>query len=116
MDRKDDIDRTLERSNKLDSMWQEIEQKLAEYEADKAEFAREHGVEFADYLSYFSGQAKAASQNSDEATRQDLERERQRVQEELESEFAQAESRHAAEKQLNRNAGGIKTRRLRNRI
>ena len=111
-----ELKQTGERSNEVDRMWKDLETQMAEFDRDKEAFAREFGVEFEQYIDYFSKQAKDAAANADEKTLADMEQQRQALQDEFEQEIAQAKTRNDAEKQLNKGSGAKRARRMRNMV
>mgnify|MGYP000751860807 CR=1 FL=1 len=111
-----ELKQTAERSEEVDSMWQDLESRMAEFDRDKEAFAREFGVEFEQYIEYFSNQAKQAAENADDKTLADMAQQRQKMQEEFDLEIAQAQARTAAEKQLSKGSGARRSRRLRNMV
>ena len=111
-----ELKQTEERSNEVDRMWKDLETQMAEFDRDKEAFAREFGVEFEQYIDYFSKQAKDAAAIADEKTLADMEQQRQALQDEFEQEIAQAKTRNDAEKQLNKGSGAKRARRMRNMV
>lgn len=104
------------RSGEVDDIWRETEELLAQFERDKEAFARETGVQYEQYVEYFTKQAEHAAANADQKTLADMQQHRKALAEEFELEISQSQARHEAQKQLNRSTGGIKARRLRNRV
>ena len=111
-----EVDPTTARSNQVDAMWRELEEKLERYEQDKADFAREFGFEFEQYIAYYSKQAKEAAATADDKTKVDLEHQRQKLQAEFEAELAQAKARHESQKAVDTKPGPDRLRRIRNRV
>ena len=109
-------DPTEARSLEVDAMWKELETTLADFERDKEAFAREFGVEFEQYVAYFSKQAQDAAATADSDALADLERQRQEMQDEFNAELAQAQARHDAEKRLKKGSGTKRARRVRNMV
>ena len=110
-----EIEKTRQRSQTVDNMWKEVVQKLEQYERDKAEFAREFGVEYEQFVEYMSGQAKQARSAADAEMLAQLEQKSADFKREFDEELAQARARHEAEQQLAKTSGK-RSRRMRDMI
>ena len=110
-----ELDKTVKRSEQVDSMWKLIEEKLQQYERDKEDFAREFGFTYEKYLAYMAKQAKEAREAAGDETLAELERRSSEIKEEFDDELAQAKARHEAEQQLQKNSGK-RPRRMRDMI
>ena len=95
-----EIEKTLERGQRVDSMWKGLEEKLQQFERDKEEFEREFGFTIEKYLAYMANQAKEARAAAGPETLADIEAETARIQREFDEEVNQARARHEAEKQM----------------
>lgn len=111
-----EIEKTLERGQRVDAMWKELEDKLQEFARDKEEFAREFGFEYEKFLEYMSNRAKEARSVAGADTLVEIEKQSAAIQQQFDEELAQAQARHEAEKQLEKTSGTKRARRMRDMI
>jgi hypothetical protein len=111
-----ELKQTQSRSEEVDALWKELEEKLDQCKRDQEEFAREFGYEFEKYVAYFRQQAEVAADSGDEKTLADLANQRRQLEEEFETELDQAKAHHAAQKQPGSGSAPSKSRRIRNMV
>ena len=116
MPSEDEINKTIERAKKVDSMWSEIEEKLQEFDRDKEEFEREFGFTYDKFVTFMTNQAQQARASADPEMLAKLEQQTADIRQELEDEVSQAQARHAAEQQLAKGSGAKRARRMRDMI
>ena len=111
-----ELDKTLERSERVENMWKAIEEKLQDFDREKEEFAREFGFEYEKFLEFMSNRAKEARGVAGAETLAEMEKQSADIKQQFEEEVAQAQARHEAEKQLEKTSGAKRSRRIRDMI
>lgn len=111
-----ELDKTVDRSERVEKMWKDVEQKLQDFEREKDEFAREFGFQYEEFIEYMSNQANQARGAADQETLAELEKRTTEIKRQLEEELAQEQARHAAEQQLEKTSGPKRARRMRDMI
>ncbi len=111
-----EIDQTLERGQRVEDMWKEIEQKLEQYEQDKSEFAREFGVDYEQYLEYMTKKAAEARGSASQKTLDEIEKQSAEIQKQFDEELAQAEARLTLDHQLSKTSKSKRPRGMRDMI
>lgn len=109
-----ETNQTPERAKRVENLWTDIEKKMADFNREKEEFAKEFGVEFEQFVAYMSKNAKQARETADADMLADLDRKSSEIKRQFDEELAAA--KEAAGYETGKPSGAKKARRMRNMI